>query len=458
MFLARKIKKNPPPIPIKQHPKYRVAIYARLSKEDNGINGGSIKNQVDLLTNFVNDSEDLTLVQQFIDNGQTGTNFERTAFIQMMDAIQKGEINCIVVKDLSRFGRNYIETGTYIERILPFFGVRFIAITDNLDTNHLTNNGELLMALKSIINSSYAKDISIKVSSAIDVKKKSGKFMGKIPPYGYLRSADDKYKLEINEKYAVVVQRIFKMRLDGIGVTAIARKLNDENIPSQMKLRFLEGYSDGKESALWHGSSIIAILENYYYIGCTVERKSKTHLYKLQEVIPQDEWNYIKDTHEAIVSEADFFAVQDLIRESKKNNSISPNEQNTENIFVGILECGCCGSKLVRSSGYFKKKDNCLKYSFYCSRKYIKNGGCNQKSIDETDLKNIVTQILTRHIQLLAEDEELKDSIILQNLNNKLCKQLIKKIVVHNGIVSVHFNFDNIGGKINDWNLSKVIR
>jgi DNA invertase Pin-like site-specific DNA recombinase len=254
----------------------------------------------------------------FVDNGNTGVNFQRPAFQKLMETVKKGSINCIVVKDLSRFGRNYIETGEYLEKIFPYLGVRFISINDNFDSLDENNDSTLIISLKGILHDTYAKDISKKVSTALDIKKKSGKFMGKIPPYGYIRSTENRYQLVVHKERARVIKNVYNWRLGGMGVVSIAHKLNDLEIPSQLKLRWIEGFSDGRETALWHGSSVIDILRNPCYTGCIVERKGHNELYKGKpfQTVPRSQWKLIRNTHKAIIDEETFYKIQNIIEES----------------------------------------------------------------------------------------------------------------------------------------------
>lgn len=297
---------------------FNAGIYARLSIEDNGKNCNSIENQIYLIEKYIKVQEDLQHIETFVDNGMTGVDFKRPAFQSLMEEVKKGNINCIVVKDLSRFGRNYIETGEYLEKIFPYLGVRFISINDNFDSLYVNNNNSLIISIKGILHDTYAKDISKKVSTALDIKKKRGKFMGKMPPYGYIRSDENRYKLVVQKERACVIKDIFNWRLSGMGVVAIANRLNDMGIPSQLKLRWIEGHTDGRETALWQGSSVMDILRNPCYIGCIVERKSYNELYKGRQlkIIPPSQWKLIKNTHEAIIDEDTFYKAQKMIEES----------------------------------------------------------------------------------------------------------------------------------------------
>ena len=394
-------------------PNFLTAIYARLSIEDNGIDGDSIENQIYIIRQHIKKNPELQVIDQFVDNGQTGTNFDRPGFTAMMDAIRKGKINCIVVKDLSRFGRNYLETGNYLEKIFPYLGIRFISVTDHFDSLHAGKNDTLLVPLKSILHDTYAKDISKKVSTAIDIKKKSGKYMGKIPPYGYVRDTEDRYKLVVHPKRAETVRQIFRWRLEGAGPVTIAHRLNDMEIPTQFQIRFEEGHADGKPNALWHGSAVTDILKNPCYLGCIVERKGSNALYKGKNhtMIPVSEWKLIENTHEPIIDKKIFYQVRTLLEESqqKKRKQLEENahRQRTENILSGIVRCGICGGGIHRDGGQFKKDGTLVHYSFSCSNKYIKTNGCPSKAVFEQDLLDCVFEACKKQLDLLVDMDAL---------------------------------------------------
>lgn len=414
---------------------YLTALYARLSIEDNGIEGESIENQIHIIQQFVNKNPDLQIVNQFVDNGQTGTNFDRPGFTAMMDAIRKGNVNCIIVKDLSRFGRNYLETGNYLEKIFPYLGIRFISITDHFDSLHAGKNDTLLIPLKSILHDTYAKDISKKVSTAIDIKKKNGKYMGKIPPYGYVRDINDRHKLVVHSDRAKIVRQIFQWRIEGAGPVTIAHRLNDIKVPTQFQIRYMEGHADGKPNALWHGSAVSDILKNPCYIGCIVERKGSNCLCngKNHKIIPVSEWNLIENTHTPIIDKKTFYKVQELLEESlyerKRQLEKYSHRQRTDNILSGIVRCGICGRGVHRNGGYFKKDGTLVHYAFLCSNKYIKTGGCTSKSIFEADLLDCVFQACKKQLDLLVNMEglieDLSESVRQDPYYGKL------KIIVH---------------------------
>lgn len=290
---------------------YQTAIYARLSIEDNGCGSDSIESQIELLKKYIEEKQDLTLKHVFYDNGMTGTNFDRPGFMAMVEEMKKGNINCIAVKDLSRFGRNYVEAGYYLERIFPFLGVRFISVNDNYDSISVTSNEELAFSLKNVCHHIYAKDISRKICTVFEAKKKQGLFLGRFAPYGYKKSENNKYKLEIEEETAKVVQNIFKLRLNGMSASGIARFLNSQGIPSQSKRLFENGMikgTKGEATSSWSSGSVLGILKNPVYCGCVVERKSDSAYYKGGHMaeIPRSDWRYIEHTHEAIIDKETF--------------------------------------------------------------------------------------------------------------------------------------------------------
>lgn len=493
--MARKSRKNREPEnrPDQSESLYHVAVYARLSVEDNGVQGDSIENQITMIENYISKYPELKVVRTFVDNGETGTNFDRPAFVNMMEAVKKGTVNCIAVKDLSRFGRNYLETGNYLETIFPCLGIRFISVNDHFDSMFSGKSDTLLVPLKTILHDTYAKDISRKVSSAIDIKKKSGKFMGKIPPYGYVRDEKNRYQLRVHAGRAEIVRMIFRWRMEGLGPVSIAHRLNDMGVLTQFQIRYQEGYPDGKENALWRGSAVTDILKNPCYLGCIVERKESRLLYKGREkqVIPKAEWNLIANTHEPIVDRETFEEVQRLFVESKEKRAQQMAEkshrQRTENLLSGMVQCGICGGSVHRDGGYFRKDGSLVRYRFYCSNKYIRTKGCSSRAVNEAELYHAVFQACRIQLELLFDMKELMNEMrevtkkspqtnaqlnkLLQPANEELsenshistvttawidklvrfregqeltremCAVMVKKVVLNESSVSVHFAF-----------------
>lgn len=406
---------------------YSTAAYVRLSMEDSGkIDGYSLQNQEALLMEFINSHSDLHLHKMYVDNGFTGTQFERPAFEEMMQDMRNGVINCIVVKDLSRLGRNYLEAGNYLEQFFPFFKVRFISITDGYDSISPDFTDEaLIIPLRNIINEGYAKDISIKVSSAFATRKKQGKYMAKNPVYGYLKDPDDKNHLIIDPEASQIVKRIFQMRLDGVSLGKIAQTLNDEGIPCPSKYFVLNGISKETKylKSYWSRTTTNRILRNRMYLGCLVYGKSKTSFAKgvKEHTLPESEWQIVEGTHEPLITQEMFDEVQELLEESGREakNHASYAEGIVPNLFRGIVKCADCGSSMKMSKFRKISKSKPDEYEYYgvyeCSRyNMIREYSCPKKSIRKEVLDSTVAESLRYHINLFLDLEK-----VIADLNKK---------------------------------------
>ena len=406
---------------------FRTAAYVRLSMEDSGkLDGYSLQNQKDLLMSFINDHNDLHLYKMYVDNGYTGTQFERPAFDEMMQDMKSGLINCIVVKDLSRLGRNYLEAGNYLEQIFPFFKVRFISITDGYDSIFPDFTDEaLIIPLKNIINEGYAKDISVKVSSAIATRKRQGKFMGKVPLYGYLKDPDDKNHLVIDPEASLIVQRVFQMKLDGVSLGLIAKQMNEEGVPCPSKYFVLKGLSKETKylNSFWDRNTAKRMLTNRMYLGCIVYGKSVRSFAKgiKEHTVPEEKWKIVEGTHEPLITVEDFEKVQALLEESSREakNHASYAEGDVPNLFRGLIRCADCGGAM--RMGKFRKPKNgrTEEYHYYgvyeCSRhKLIYDYSCPQKSIRKDILDNAVEEAIRYHIRMFLDLER-----IIADLNKK---------------------------------------
>lgn len=405
-----------PAIPEEPVQGFRTAAYVRLSMEDSGkIDGYSLQNQKDLLMSFINDHSDLHLYKMYVDNGYTGTQFERPAFDEMMQDMKSGLINCIVVKDLSRLGRNYLEAGNYLEQIFPFFNVRFISITDGYDSISPDFTDEaLIIPLKNIINEGYAKDISVKVSSAIATRKRQGKFMGKVPLYGYLKDPDDKNHLIIDSEASLIVQRVFQMKLDGVSLGLIAKQMNEEGIPCPSKYFVLKGLSKETKylNSFWDRNTAKRMLTNRMYLGCIVYGKSVRSFAKgiKEHTVPEENWKIVEGTHEPLVTEVDFNRVQELLEESSREakNHASYAEGDVPNLFRGLIRCADCGGAMRMGKFRKPKKSGAEEYHYYgvyeCSRhKLIYDYSCPQKSIRKDILDNAVEEAIRYHIRMFLD-------------------------------------------------------
>lgn len=390
---------------------YHTAAYVRLSVEDNRRDGNkdSIKMQQYMLEQYIAVQPDMQLEGIFCDNGETGTNFERSGFEAMMDGVRQRKIDCIVVKDLSRFGRNYVEAGYYLEKIFPYLGVRFVAVNDHYDTLRDANGNELVLSLKNLVNDLYAKDISQKISSAIAVKQKKGEYIGALAPYGYRKSPEDKHKLVIDEETAPVVRDIFQWRSEGQGMAQVARRLNERNIPSPAMYRYIKGMLKKKPSnagSIWQAQGVKVLTRNPVYAGHMARRKIRQSLSEgmPQTKMPREEWIVVEHTHAPIVSQEMFDKVQEITQERhEKYCNLRGKYPSSENRFKGLLVCADCGTKMIRYKTV--SPAGVVRYCF-CCRVYAENldgQGCTIKWVGEPELEETVLQSLRIQIDLAAD-------------------------------------------------------
>ena len=350
---------------------YHAAIYVRLSKEDGDISSSaklesnSISNQKALILDFLKDKKDIEVVSVRVDDGYSGSNFDRPAFQAMLEDIRRGIVDCVVVKDLSRFGREYIDSGKYIERLFPALGVRFIAINDNYDSLKGKNQAdEIIIPFKNLINDAYCRDISIKIRSQLDVKRRNGKFIGSFASYGYKKDTANKNKLIIDEYPAEIVKTIFNMKLEGYSANRIADRLNELEVLTPMEYKRACGfhYNSGyniSRNPVWNASSVTSILTNEVYTGTCVQGKNRKINYKVKVCRPiaPDEWIRVANTHEAIIPRAVYDRVQELLTLDTRT---SPGEERV-NVFSGLIRCGDCGQNLIKRSTVKNGK----KYYYY---------------------------------------------------------------------------------------------
>ena len=341
---------------------FNVAEYIRLSREDGDkTESDSISNQRKLIREYLKDKEEFVVYNTYIDDGFTGTNFKRPAFMQMIKDIEAGYVNCVVVKDLSRFGRDYIDTGKYLERYFPDNDVRFISITDHIDS--MKQAYDMLLPIKNIFNEQYARDISQKVHSSIRTKQNTGEFIGAFASYGYKKSPADKNQLVVDEYAAGIVRRIFHMYISGSGKNSIALALNKEGIvcPSEYKKLNGENYRNShrlQSTSYWTYSTINRLLQNEMYTGSMVQGKKTQHMRGKQRATDRQEWIIVKGTHEAIIDEDTWKKAQDLLKRRTRNMHLDANMS----VFAGFLKCGDCGRSLVRKNA-----------TYYCGT-YVRSG------------------------------------------------------------------------------------
>lgn len=413
----------------KAEKKYSSAAYVRLSVEDSGKKGAdTIEGQKKMLTDFISRHEDMELAGVWCDNGETGTNFARPQFEAMMEKVKRGEITCIVVKDLSRFGRNYKETGNYLERIFPFLGIRFIAVTDNFDT--LTaerNENGYIVPLKNIINEAYSKDISKKSASALHIKQKRGDFIGAWSPYGYNKNPEDPHKLIVNEETAAVVRQIFAWRVEGLSIVQIARRLNDAGILSPSAYLYETGQvkTEKYHGVPWHNQILKSILSHPVYLGHMVQGRKRQSFYDGQKQVytPESEWAVVCNTHEPIIDQQTFDIVQRMAQERKEeyHSRLGKFESlgQTENIFKQLAYCPDCQRPLVRYKNV--SHDKKLWYTFICPSHADDPKSCPKKSIREDKLTEIVKAAIQKQIAAAADLEA-----IIRDINNSptFCREV----------------------------------
>lgn len=402
---------------------YDTALYLRLSRDDTDIDGriktesNSISSQRELLKAYVQSHEDLQIFDIYIDDGYSGADFKRPEFERMMEDIRAGKVNCVIVKDLSRFGRDYIEAGRFIQKTFPAFHVRFIAVTDNYDSLSAdTTDSALVLPIKNFVNDSYCRDISVKVKAHQKVKRLEGKCISAFTVYGYLKSPNDKNQLIIDEYAADVVRKIFSWKIAGMSLGAIAKRLNDLGILSPMEYKKSLGikFSTGFESAgtaKWAAASVKRILVNRVYIGYMEQGKQEKISYKVNKRIvkPEHEWIQVKNTHEAIISETDFKVVQELLKFDGRTSA----DTNTANLFSGILMCADCKTPMIKRVNTYKGK----KKVFYICQTKNKSLGCTRHSIEEDVLKKILLGEIKTWIDLMASYAEIMDAMDEMNIS-----------------------------------------
>ncbi|WP_195276963.1 recombinase family protein [Anaerotruncus rubiinfantis] len=394
--------------------RWQAALYIRLSREDGDKEeSDSVQNQRSLLRAYLENEPELTLADVYVDDGYTGTNFDRPGFSRMMEKIRQKQINCVIVKDLSRFGRNYIEVGKYIEQIFPFLDVRFISVGDMLDSykNPQAMNN-LIVPFKNIINDEYCRDISNKVRSSLDMKRKRGDFIGSFACYGYRKDPDNKNRLLADEPAAQTVRDIYRWFLSGMSILGITRKLNSLGVPSPAAYKQLAGLnyhspSNARGGALWHDRTVRRILQNQMYIGNLVQGVNRVRSYKVQKAagVPQEDWIVVENTHEPIVERADFDKAQNLLG---RDTRTAPGSDQLS-LFSGFLRCADCNRAMVKK----RISQPCRDYIYYHCAAYKKTAGsaCTRHTIRADELETAVLQSIQKQVELAVEMDQLIDAI-----------------------------------------------
>ena len=395
--------------------KYVAGLYCRLSKDDgNSVESMSIWSQKVMLKQFA-ESNGIAIYDYYVDDGYSGTNFERPSFKKMITDIENGKINCVITKDLSRLGRNYLQSGAYIEMYFPQKNIRYIAITDGIDT--LNSNQNDIMPFKNILNEMYAKDTSKKVKSAIQSRMREGTYIGSKAPFGYLKDPDNKRRLIIDEKTKPIIELIYKLCLEGKGTQLISQELMKRKIPRPSA--FVENaeklYGLTEENKYqWSHRMVLNVLRDPVYCGNMARNKRPTLSFKNSKrmYIPKSDYIYAKDTHEGIVSEEIWEQVQTMIDKRKCNNKKG---LYYDNIFQGLVRCPKCGYALTPKTDYRLKKKELIDFVHFSCSTYKKYGvnACSSHRIEARDLYNIVLEDIQYHGNMaLSAKEDFVEKII----------------------------------------------
>lgn len=376
---------------ISEKKKYRTGLYYRLSKEDGDkIESDSISNQRLIIKNYLKGRDEFCVVDEYIDDGYSGANFDRPDFTRLYEDLKTGAVNCVIVKDLSRFGRNYIEVGRYLERLFPMMGVRLIAINDNYDGEAEKKNSDAItIPVKNLMNDVYCREMSTKVKTLLDAKRKRGDCVSNFVPYGYKKSLKNRSKLEIDEDAAEIVRQIIVWKMEGVSDQGIADNLNNAGILSPLEYRleagqhFTENFKRNG-TAVWNSKSVYRILHCETYTGTMVQGKNKKIDYRSKNIVrmPEKNWVRVADMHPAIIDKETYDKVQTLLL---KDTRVAPGE-NSVSILSGFVECGDCHGKMVYRTSNWKNK----KYFYMICKTYKTDRSCSTHNISADKLYEIV--------------------------------------------------------------------
>ena len=440
------------PISNQKTKSFRVGLYMRLSREDGDKEeSSSVTNQREMLKRYVSEQENFFIVKEYVDDGYTGTNFDRPGFKQMIEDIEAGIIDTVITKDLSRLGRERLGVGHYTEIYFPEHNVRYIALLDNIDT-YIDSGMNDMAPFKGVINDMYVRDISKKIRSSLIERKKAGNFLGVTAPYGYQKDPNNKFHLIINEKEAEVVKRVFRLYLEGNGLTRIAQILTKDGIPVPGESRDIGKTRRTALYSSWKQTTIRRILDNRVYLGELVQFKRRKINYKSKRRInvPEEERYICKGTHEAIIDEEDFNTIQNIL---KKNKSFKGTRHDY--LFKGLLYCAECGARLnITYSNYALKRYGEYRYTTICysySRLYSDICTRHSNSIPELE------EVLIKHIKEVCSryiNENLQDELISMAKKQKQFE--LKQITNEKKLETLEQKISDIGLYIKNLYMDKV--
>lgn len=403
---------------------YHAVAYYRLSKEDSrkATVSDSIENQRKLVMNYVEQNPNINIVKELYDDGYTGTNYNRPAFQELLRLLEDGKANCVIVKDLSRLGREYIETGRYIEMKFPAMSVRFIAINDNVDSCNRSQTDDLMIPFKNLMNENYCRELSIKLRRQFKIQRESGEFISNYTAFGYMRDPEDKHRIVIDEFAAEVVKGIFEMAMQGHSPLRIASYLNAHDIvaPYEYKQR-TSNYTSGFKGAgksVWNPMTVRRILTNTVYYGELAQGKRTTPSFKVkkEKYLKREEWAIVENNHDPIISKDIFDTVQKLLgrdtRVSVTDNSVQP--------LSGFVFCGDCGRSMCRRNVKRGKK---VFYYYWCGG-YKRKTGCTTHNISQDKLEKAVLISIKKQIDVLVELKNLTEEIGTGDIKEMKLKRL----------------------------------
>ena len=392
--------------------KWRAGLYLRLSRDDDKFESESISSQREMLLDFVRRNPDIEVYDIYIDDGYSGTNFDRPRFKDLENDLRAKKIDCIIVKDLSRFGRNSIEIGNYLTILFPYLKTRFICLNDNvdsyLDPDSLDN---ISTKFKNLINDEYCRDISIKVKSALTLRRENGEYIGSHPCYGYIKDPNDIHKLIIDERVADNVRLLFKMFIDGESIRGIVKHFNGMGVltPALYKKQIYPKYkgNGAKANATWNMRTVRRMLTNRMYVGDLVQNVMNNISYRIQKCRPVAKEDYIvvPNTHEAIISREDFETVQQLLF---RDTRISPKTEEL-NVLSGFIKCGDCKRGMIRKKMHSGKKD--FVYYFCSTYKNRSSKLCTKHTMRAEKVEGAVLAFLQTYSRMALEIEPLLKAI-----------------------------------------------
>jgi len=485
----RYLKKEMAQTNLKPSNKYFAAAYIRLSTDSDYTGSDSVQNQRKLAGDFMKKETKIETVVEYIDDGRTGTNFARPAFERMMADVRLGKINCIIAKDLSRFGREYLEAGNYIEKVFPFLGVRFISINDGYDSADPFCNKELLtVSLKNLMHEMYAKDISKKISSTYQMKQENGMFYRTVMiPYGYKMNEENNNYIPDKDTFDIV-KEIFRKYENGVSKYRICRELQEQGIMTPKQYvktgRVYREPSDAIKA--WHISTIERILKNPVYVGTVIRHKTEKHFWSGEKnvLVPESEWTRIENNHEAVICSEQFFKVQELLRKSKDvskddrlienhfqhpnphasrairdKNEISPEKCFKKNVFSGKLFCWDCKNNMIRTVGYHMIDGKKYRHKvFKCAAHRNMGNMCDSKFIEEEKLCEILYETVRKQLNLLKSIKKIVESDVklsFENNLNKIEKEKIRlansKALLEQEYIACYDSYQSDNNRINEF-------